>query len=126
MRYQRPLTDSEEWELADLNNAVSAAIAARREWLDAKMHETSRLKVGDDIYDLDMGVSVGTVTGLYRYWRDRDEGIRDTSVGCEYEYRTSARSRDNTSRQIGRRFGTRADAEEELRWRLEITRGGVD
>jgi hypothetical protein len=107
---QRPLTDDEKGELANLTAAVSAAIAARRVWLDAKMHECSRLQVGDDIYDLTSGTMVGTVSRLYRFWADRDEGVRDTSVHCDYEYETSPRCFDNTSRQSGRSFGSRDDA----------------
>jgi hypothetical protein len=106
---QRPLTEDEKGELENLTAAVSAAIEARREWLDAKMHETSRLQVGDDIYDLDKGVRAGTISSLYRYWRDRDEGVRDTSAYCDYQYETSPRCFDNTSRQY-RSFGTREDA----------------
>jgi hypothetical protein len=107
---QRPLTEDEKSELANLTAAVTAAIEARRNWLDAKMHETSRLQVGDDIYDLDSGTRLGTVSKVYRYWRDRDEGVRDTDAYCEYRYETSPRCFDNTSRQIGRSFGTREDA----------------
>ena len=107
---QRRLTDDEEAELASLNAAVSAAIEARGAWLDAKMHETSALKVGDDIYDLRSGRRLGKVSNLYRFWRDRDEGVRDTSASCDYQYETSPRCFDNTSRQVGLSYGTREDA----------------
>jgi hypothetical protein len=107
---QRPLTEDEKGELANLNAAVSAAIEARRTWLDDKMHETSRLQIGDDIYDLDSGLELGRVSKLYRYWEDRDEGVRDTSAYCNYEYEKYPRCFDNTSRQIGLRYGTREDA----------------
>lgn len=118
---QRPLTENEQGELADLNTAVSAAIEARRAWLDAKMHETSRLQVGDDLYDLDKGVKVGTVSELYRYWRDRDEGVRDKSAHCDYQYETSPRCFDNTSRQ-SRSFGTREDAIRRAEMRSSLLR----
>jgi hypothetical protein len=107
---QRPLTEGEKSELANLTAAVSAVIEARRNWLDAKMQECSRLQVGDDIYDLDSGTRLGKVSELYRYWRDRDEGVRDTSAYCDYQYETHPRCFDNTSRQIGRSFGTREEA----------------
>jgi hypothetical protein len=107
---RRPLTEDEKNELADLTAAVTAAIEARRNWLDAKMHEISRLQVGDDIYDLDSGAKLGTVSELYRYWRDRDDGVRDTDAYCSYRYVTSPGCSDNTSRQVGRSFGTREDA----------------
>jgi hypothetical protein len=107
---KRPLTEDETAELARLNAAVSAAIEVRRDWLDAKMHECSHLQVGDDIYDLDSGTMVGKVSELYRFWRDRDEGVRDTYVHCDYRYETSPRCFSNTSSQVGRSFGTREQA----------------
>jgi hypothetical protein len=106
----RPLTGEEQHELDALNAAVADAITARRNWLDAKIRETSQLQVGDDIYDVTSGQKVGRVTGLYRFWRDRDDGIRDDSHYCEYEYEVAPGCRDNTSRQSGRSFGTQEDA----------------
>lgn len=121
---QRPLTEDEKGELADLNAAVSAAIETRRLWLDAKMHECSRLQVGDDIYDLDSGRRLGRVTELYRYWRDRDDGVRDTSVSCHYQYETSVRlCFDNTSRQVGLTCGTREDAARRAEMQVSLLRG---
>jgi len=125
MSTQRPLTDDEKGELAGLNAAVTAAIEARSAWLDAKMAECSRLQVGDDIYDLRSGVRLGKVSGLYRFWADRDDGIRDTSAHCDYEYETSPRCFDNTSRQM-RSFGTREDAISHAEARTARLRGGLD
>jgi hypothetical protein len=110
MNTQRSLSNEEQRELAALNAAVTDAIATRREWLDAKMHETSRLHPGDDIYDVRGGQRLGTIRRLYRYSADQHAGVWDTSVSCDYEYETRPRSVDNTSRQIGLWFGTRADA----------------
>lgn len=110
MSRQRPLTAEEQHELATLNTAVTRAIEDRREWLDAKMVETSSLQVGDGIYDLRTGSRLGVVTGLYRFWRDRDDGIRDDSHYCDYRYKTSLRGFDNTSRQTARSYGTKEDA----------------
>jgi hypothetical protein len=107
---RRRLTEAEEQERAALNEAVTAAIERRREWLDAKMVECSTLQVGDDIYNVETGQKLGVVAELYRYWRDRDDSIRDTSHYCDYQYETSPRCFDNTSRQIGLRYGTRQDA----------------
>lgn len=114
----RPLTEAEDLELAALNEAVNAALRARRDWLDAKMAECSALQPGDDIYDIRKGYKVGTVRKLYRFHRDRDEGIRDRSHYCSYEYETSPRCYDNTSRQVGVSFGTKADAADYARARL--------
>ena len=116
MTTQRPLTDDEKAELAALNDAVTQAIETRRIWLDTKMAETSRLQVGDDIYDIGTGALLGKVVALYRFWADRDDGIRDKSVSCHYEYTTIGGSHDNTSRQMGRSFGTREDALEHIEW----------
>jgi hypothetical protein len=106
----RPLTDDETSELGNLTAAVLAAIEARRIWLDAKMRECSRLQVGDDIYNVNTGTRLGKISKLYQYWRDRDEGVRDTSHYCDYHYQTHQGCFDNTSRQIGVSFGTREDA----------------
>ena len=119
---QRPLTDDEKAALDALNAAVLAAIDARRAWLDAKMHECSRLQVGDDIYDVDSGRRLGTVSRLYRFWQDRDGGVRDTSPNCSYEYETSPRCFDNTSRQSGRSFGTKEDALRRAELRASLLR----
>jgi hypothetical protein len=107
----RSLTQAEDAELAGLNAEVKAAIERRRAWLDAKMHELSTLKVGDGIYDIATGSRLGTVSALYRYWRDRDSGVRDTYLSCEYEYERAPHVFHNTSSQSGRLFGTKEDAE---------------
>ncbi|MFA4050929.1 MULTISPECIES: hypothetical protein [Mycobacteroides] len=96
----------EHSELDALNAAVQAAIDARREWLDGKMRETSKLQVGDDIYDAQTGEKLGVVSGLYRYHAGRDD-LYDTDVECDYQYETRPGCFDNTSRQVGRMFGTR-------------------
>lgn len=106
---QRRLTESEQAELDALNSAVAASIETRRAWLDAKMHETSHLQVGDDIYDVESGAKLGKVSRLYRYHTDRND-LYDTDAYCHYEYEVGRLTFDNTSRQSGRWFGTREDA----------------
>lgn len=73
-------------ELEALNKAVEDAIAKRREWLDSKMTKYAPAQVGEEIYNLSTGELLGKVVSLYRYWRDRQEGVRDTSLDVEYEY----------------------------------------
>lgn len=109
MRTQRPLNADEHTELEALNAAVQGAIDARREWLDAKMRETSKLQAGDDIYDVQTGEKLGVVSGLYRYHAGRDD-LYDTYVECDYQYETRPGCFGNTSSQGGRVFGTREDA----------------
>lgn len=96
--------------LEQLNAAVDEAIRKRREWLDAEMVRQSPIKVGDMLYDLESGRPVGRVVELYRYWRDRDNGIHDKNLDWDYGYEHGPRMIDNTSRQVGRRFGTREQA----------------
>lgn len=112
------MTSDEKSELEALNTAVQAALDSRREWLDIKMHETSKLQVGDDIYDIDSGVNLGVVTGLYRYHAGRND-LYDTSVHCDYEYRTLGGCNDNTSRQTSRFFGTREEAAQRAQFRAD-------
>jgi hypothetical protein len=124
MRTQRDLTDDEKNELKNLNDAVSAAIEARRDWLDVKMHECSRLKIGDDIYDIHKGIRLGTVARLYRYWSGRND-LLDKSVDCDCEYQTSSNCFDNTSRQTGILFGTKEEAADYAERRASRLRMGL-
>lgn len=120
---QRPLTGEERYELAVLNTKIAATVLARRNWLDAKMVETSDLQVGDDLYDLESGYKVGVVTAIKRFHRGDFEF--DSSPSCYYEYSTGGMGRDNTSRQIGKSFGTREDALQRAEWRAERLRGSL-
>lgn len=122
---QRSLTEEEKSELEQLSANVAAAIVARRDWLDAKMHETSRLKVGDEIFDVKNGRILGKVSKLYRYWRDRND-LLDTSYYCDYSYETSPHSFDNTSRQSGLNFGTREDAIKNAERRMAYLQQQID
>lgn len=109
----------DELTLSQLNAAVDEAIERRRDWLDKEMLATASLKVGDEIYDLEKGLRLGVVSKLYRYWRDRDEGVRDRYISVEYEYKTRPGCFDNTSCQPGLRHGTRQEAADALKWRAE-------
>ena len=127
MYHQRELTAEEQAELDRLNESVTEAIRARRAWLDAKMHEISKLKPGDGLWDVTNGRRIGRVRRLYRYWADHDDGVRDTEPYCDYEYDTPDGFIDNTSRQLALHFGTKEEAAEyaesrarALRSRLEV------
>lgn len=116
----RELTPTEQAELNALNDAVDAAIETRRTWLDRKMVECSDLQPGDAIYDLNKGTLLGQISKLYRFWRDREEGVMDRSLSCDYEYETHPRCFDNTSRQVGASFGTREQAQTRLQSRADF------
>jgi hypothetical protein len=106
------VTPEDDARLKELNQSVTDAIAVRRAWLDAKCTEYSPLKVGDEIWDLNAGWKLGTVTDIYRFWRDRNDGVLDTSLSYEYQYLLVGQrnSYDNTSRQTGVSFGTKEQA----------------
>jgi len=104
------LTQEEQDALRILTNDVESAIARRRAWLDRKMDETSDLHIGDEIYDVRTGTMLGVVRKLYRFWRDRNEGVLDDSVSCEYEYEFEPGCLMNTSSQPEIFFGTKEDA----------------
>lgn len=89
------------------------------------MIDRSPLKPGDDIYDVESGRKLGVVRRLYRYWRDRDDGIRDLGSHPDYEYETSPGFIDNTSRQ-DKLFGTQEEAARRMAKRLERLRGHDD
>lgn len=108
------MSDCDEKQLGELNKAVASALTARREWLDSKMSEYAEMQVGEDVYDLHTCDKVGTVSKLYRYWRDRDDGVRDESLSIDYEFQTSANYFDNTSRQPFK-LGSRTQAESRCR-----------
>jgi hypothetical protein len=112
MRYDG-MTDEQAAELERLNKGVTDAIAARKDWMDATMHEVGKFKVGDEIYDLGSGRLLGTVSRLYRYWSERDPRY-DTSMSIDYEYHTGGICYDNTSRQRGVMFGTKDDMRRKL------------
>jgi len=118
---QRPLTAEEQQALETLNAAVDTAIATRKAWLDAKMHEVSSVKVGDRLYHLHTGREVGKVTKLYRYGSERDFGVNDRSLVIDFEYEVSSNSFDNTSRQGGSwKFGTLEEWRERTIRELEL------
>lgn len=114
---QRPLSDSDKERLDQLNAAVSTAIYARRDWLDSKMTEYAEMQVGEYAYDLESCRKVGRVSELYRFWRDRNDGVRDTALSIEYQFETSPNCFDNTSRQPFK-IGSKKSAELMARERL--------
>lgn len=108
MSYYQELSAADEAELHRLNIEVDRAIEQRKAWLDERMHSLSELKIGDPIYDLDLGKRVGVVSRIYRY--HRDDPRYDRSLYWDYEFHTGDNCYDNTSRQPERRFGTAQQA----------------
>lgn|SRR5208282_136740 len=123
---QRDLTKEDEAKLKELNDAVSSAIADRKKWLDSKMSEYAEVQVGENIYHLDSAVCLGKVVRLYRYWQDKNDGILDDDLNINYEYEILGQEQmpnkiyDNTSRQGGVGFGTKAQAIERAKFNLEM------
>ena len=99
----------EDWmkvKLDYLNLAVDEAIKVRKDWLDEMMPKVAKYKIGDDLYNLETGAFLGTVSKLYRYSPSQ---LYDTSLHCYYEYETSPRCFDNTSRQSGVMIGLKSE-----------------
>lgn len=113
----KSLSDADREKLNALNRIVDDAIDARTAWLDSKMSEYSPFQVGDDIYSMDTLRKLGRVSRLYRF---KGNGRHcDDSLNIDVEYNIGGNGFDNTSRQIGVRFGTKSDVEAELRRRVE-------
>lgn len=120
MMNHRPLTPEEQGELDALNAAVEDAVARRTAWLDAKMVEVARFKVGDTVYDLATGSQLGVVSEIYRYHARNPPYDRYCYV--DYQFQTSPNCYDNTSRQPGLRVGSLAEVIEEQEARLARTK----
>lgn len=106
-------------ELAVLNSEVSAVLAKRKAWMDAHMVDFARVQVGDDIYNLQTGSKLGTVSRHYRYWDAQQNPLYDTAMDVCYEYHTGNNCFDNTSRQTIL-VGTQAEAAEWTRPRTKL------
>ena len=101
----------DELKLKELNDAVTNAIKYRRDWLDSKMEEYAKFKVGDDIYNVQALQKIGVVRRLYRYWSNRNDGVMDTSMDINYEYKIvgTNNSFSNTSSQPNIHYGAKED-----------------
>lgn len=90
-------------ELAALNKAVDDAIARRTAWMDKHMPAFASCKIGEEIFNRKTGQRLGVISRMYRYWGPFSGGeprdVRfDRSMSVEYEFETSPRCFDNTSR----------------------------
>ena len=94
----KEISEEDKATLARLNKAVDFAIAARSEWLGAKVKEYATLKEGDEVYRLSNGEYMGVIVGHYRYYEGGNPEY-DTSISIEYKFRTPSGVIDNTSRQ---------------------------
>jgi hypothetical protein len=110
-------------ELARLNSEVIKAIDSRTKWLDEKMEEYSNFHVGDSLYNIDNGCFLGNVSRLYRYWTKQNK-LLDNTLTVEYEYETSPRRFDNTSRQSSARIGSKEDAVEWANLKFKLLKRG--
>lgn len=106
-------------KLISLNNAVTDAIAKRTAWMDAHMADYARYPIGTELFNMDTGARLGTVSEYYRYWGGRDPQY-DTSMTIEYKLNVRDNMYDNTSRHGGSVwFGSREELSEHLRSRAE-------
>jgi len=104
-------------DLRRLNAAVDAATTARKRWMDAHMTDYAKYQVGDVLFDLETGQSLGPVARLYRI---HEGDVRyDTSMYVYYTFRSGL----NTSGQSGLSFGTHDEyvrrCADRLRWAEE-------
>lgn len=82
-------------ELAAMNEAVTAAVRKRAEFLDENQHVFSPFAIGETVVRADSGEHT-VVTAHYRYWTGRNELLDDSfSVHCRFG------NGDNTSRYAG-------------------------
>lgn len=106
------LDEEDTKQLKLLNDAVKAAIAARTKWLDEHMPKYAKYAIGEELFDLDTGLRLGTVDSYYRYWAEQRNPTYDTGLNIEYKLKVKDCIFDNTSRHAGRvNFGNRAELE---------------
>lgn len=113
--------------LREHNEAVVAALKAREDWMDAHMTDFAKYKVGDVLYNLANGQRLGTVTNLYRPTWGHSGPREEESMHIEYEYQTgevpTSFMRDNTSRQMYLRYGTREELLRSRRFEVSYLEG---
>ena len=85
-------TDTDRALVKAANDLIKKSVEARTKLLDELCNKISTCNVGDKIYDLNSGRSLGAVSEIYRYHRGHYEYDRSPAV----EYRFNG---DNTSRQ---------------------------
>lgn len=93
------MSEQDEIKLEELNLKVKNALEERRLWLDSKMTEYAKLKVGEKIYIVSTGQCLGVISNIYRLKRDEHKGVYDNCIDINYKYKTGDYSYDNTSRQ---------------------------
>lgn len=87
--------------LQELNDAVSAAIAARCDYLEARVREHATIGIGEGIYDIRSGRCLGVVR---RRWWSIANGFT-----VEYEYETAPGIFAVSNELLGNTFGSRRD-----------------
>ena len=79
------VSQEDEEMLKSLNDAVDLACKARKKWLDDNMAKYSDLQIGDDVYDIQKGIKVGTVTAICRWHSDDIRFDNSLSSYVEFE-----------------------------------------
>lgn len=106
-----------EKTLAELNKAVDDAVAERTKWLDEQMVLRSKIKVGDEIYDLSTCKLLGKVSELYRF--HRNDMRYDRTLQTHYRFTKDGQYFENTSCRGYISIGTKEEAAKILRQRAE-------
>lgn len=99
--------DSLDAELAALNASFTAALEARRNWMDEHMIDYASYKVGEELFDLKTGQRLGVVSKLYRPTWGVDNPLYQGNMDIGYQYETAPNYFDNTSRQPYLSYGNR-------------------
>jgi hypothetical protein len=125
----KAVSDLDREKLRFFNQAVESAILARQKWLDENVPKYAEAQIGEDLFDLETGRSLGVVTAHTRCHRNSGSGnYYDNSLAFAYEvrpkgdggyasegYPVASNSRDRYS-ESG--TGTQAQAIERAQWRL--------
>lgn len=87
------MDDKDEEILTSLNKSIAAACEKRTDFLNSKMAEYAKVKIGENMYHLETGQFLGHVSGYYRY--HANDMRFDSSLSIDYRFKGGS----NTSSQ---------------------------
>ena len=125
----KPVSDLDRAKLRFFNQAVESAILTRQKWLDEAVERYADVQIGEELFDLESGRSLGIVTRHLRCHRNSGSGnYYDNSMSFSYEVRPKgaggydsedypvASNVRNRHDDVG--VGSHAQAVERAQWRL--------